>query len=204
MNLKSNFKSDLQKERKLAVLIDNYYHTQLKNYHFERIYDLKRQLQGIDLILAHKTSETTYYLDEKAQLDYINEDLPTFAFELDYQKKGETKLGWLFDEAKKTHFYALITAIYCDEPETFTSCKITVVNRQKLISFLKSRNIDNISLKSYIKDSENQQGKTIIKGLDPQIEGYLYFSKMNKAEMPTNLILKLDFLIDNGIAKRLA
>lgn len=203
MKLKSNFKSDLRKEQQLSVLLDSIYSEQLKNYDFERIADVKRQLQGIDIVLTHHKTKKTFLVDEKAQLDYLNEDLPTFAFELNYQKNKEPKIGWLFDVLKKTDIYALVTAIYSDEPNVFTSCKITFVNRKKLLTFLAARNISQRQLEIYQEKAQGQHGKIKIKELDSRLEGYLYLSTLNKAEMPFNLILKLDFLIDNGLAKRL-
>lgn len=203
MTQKSNFKTDLQKEQNLAVLLDAYYRKYLKHYHFKRISNLKQQLQGIDLILTHKVSKKEFLIDEKAQLDYLNNDLPTFAFELQYQKKGAIKQGWLFDTHKKTYFYALATAIYSDEPNIYASCKITWVNRKKLISFLENRAITENSLKYFVKNAIEKQGKVILEGLDAKTEGYLYYSTQNKAEKPINLILKLGFLVENGLAKRL-
>ncbi|MFH6603111.1 hypothetical protein ACEZ3G_06460 [Maribacter algicola] len=199
---KSTFQSDLKKEQRLSKLLDRYYGKHLKNYHFERIADLTRQMKGIDLIFTHKATAKTFLVDEKAQLDYVNEDLPTFAFELIYYKHGAVKKGWLFDQTKKTDFYTLVTAIYTDEPDTFTSCKLTFVNREKLISFLGSRNISRKSLESIIALNEENHSKLKLETLHPKKEGYLYFSKHNKAEKPVNLVLKLDFLIKNGMAKR--
>ena len=151
MKLKSNFKSDLRKEQQLSVLLDSIYSEQLKNYDFERIADVKRQLQGIDIVLTHHKTKKTFLVDEKAQLDYLNEDLPTFAFELNYQKNKEPKIGWLFDVLKKTDIYALVTAIYSDEPNVFTSCKITFVNRKKLLTFLAARNLSQRQLENIRK-----------------------------------------------------
>jgi len=202
MRLQSNFKSDLEKERKLAILLDQYYHKNLKNYAFERIEDLGRQMHGVDLILTHKATYEQFFVDEKAQLDYINEELPTFAFELCYSKSGNQRKGWFFDSDKRTHFYSLVTAIFSDEPETFTSCKITFVNREKLIAFLASKKITQDALNSKIQEHPEKKDKLEIAELHPKKEGYLYFSKKNKAEKPVNLILKLDFLIKKGIAKR--
>lgn len=204
MKLKSNFKSDLQKEQQLSVFLDGIYQKHLKHYYFKRKKDIKRQLEGIDLVFTHKKSQKEYYVDEKAQLDYLNDDLPTFAFELSFQKRGETKQGWLFDSSKKTNFYALITAIYSDEPNIFTSCKITFVNRHKLISFLESRKITQFTYEQYLEKDNLKHGKIEMVELNPKKEGYLYCSTQNKAEKPINLVLKLDFLTENGLAKRLA
>ncbi|CAM4148746.1 hypothetical protein ZORO111903_03675 [Zobellia roscoffensis] len=204
MPLKSNFKSDLEREQKLCVLLDRYYHQYLKQYSFDRVFEIKQQMEGIDLIFTHKDHGRKYTIDEKAQLDYINENLPTFAFELSYEKDGTLKEGWLFDTSKKTEFYALITSIYSDAPDVFTSCKITLVNRQKLLAFLVEKNITSSTLKKYVLPNKNMHGKIKIDELHHRKEGYLYASTKNKAERPLNLILKLDFLEETGIAKRLA
>ncbi|QLG45369.1 hypothetical protein [Costertonia aggregata] len=203
MDNKSSFKSDLEKEQKLALLLDTYYKENLNHYTFERVSDIAQQLAGIDVIFKNSATQQSYYLDEKAQLDYVNEDLPTFAFELCYQKNGKVKEGWLFDTAKKTDFYALVTGIYSDAPNTFTSCKITFVNRKKLIGFLKNRNIDKSVLDEYLTTYEGEQGKIELRELKAKTEGYLYFSNLNKVEKPINLILRLEFLLTNGLAKRL-
>ena len=200
--MKSTFLSDLEKERELATFLDDCYTKGLENYTFERIYDVKRQLSGIDLLFTHHQNGAVYAIDEKAQLDYINEALPTFAFELQYEKYGVLKNGWLFDTKKKTEFYSLITSIYSDEPKVFTSCKITFVNRAKLLQFLGERNITEKSLQNYINKKAAHRPKLEIAELNPRTEGYLYFSTQNKAEKPINLILKLDFLIENGVAQR--
>ena len=204
MPLQSNFKSDLEREQKLCILLDRYYRQYLKQYSFERVSHMKQQMAGIDLIFTRKTCGRTYSIDEKAQLDYLNENLPTFAFELSYQKNGILKEGWLFDTSKKTDFYSLITSIYADAPKEFTSCKITLVNRQKLIDVLTARSITLSSLKKYIVPDEELHGKIKISELNHRNEGYLYASTKNKAEKPLNLILKLDFLEETGVAKRLA
>ncbi|WP_276168645.1 hypothetical protein [Zobellia alginiliquefaciens] len=204
MPLQSNFNSDLEREKKLCSLLDRYYRQYLKHYSFERISKMPQQLAGIDLIFTHTSNGKKYNIDEKAQLDYINENLPTFAFELSYEKNGTLKEGWLFDSSKKTEFYALITSIYADAPGVFTSCKITMVNRQKLINFLKERSIVLSSLKKYILPDQNMHGKIKVDELHHRSEGYLFASTKNKAEKPLNLILKLDFLEEIGVAKRLA
>ena len=199
MNLKSNFKKDLEKEQRLQILLDCYYKTHLHNYTFHRESDLKKQLKGIDLVLTHRNTNISYNVDEKAQLDYINDDLPTFAFEISYFKSDKIRMGWLFDTKKETHFYSLVTAIYEDEPNKFTSCKITFVNRKKLLQFLSEKGIK----ENTFHHSDLVHGKKIIPQLHHRKQGYLYLSSNNKVEKPLNLILKLDFLIEVGIAKRL-
>lgn len=68
--------------------------------------------------------------------------------------------------------------MYSDEDGVYTSCNITFMNRKK-------------------------QGKINVNQLDAKTEGYLLFSTKNKSEKPVNLILKLDYLEQIGVAKRL-
>ncbi len=201
--MKSSFKKDLSREQELIPLLDSYYTKYLKKYGYRRVSGLKEQYRGIDLVLRHKILDKAYLVDEKAQLDYVNERLPTFAFELFYEKKGVRKKGWLFDASKKTQFYALVTSIFSDEVGLFTSCSITFVNREKLIQHLKDVTISQSRLEKVVSKQTNHDGKMSLEGLCPKKEGYLFFSTKNKAEKPVNLILKLDYLITIGVAKKL-
>jgi len=87
VGLQSSFKRNLRKEQQLSQFLDSIYQKHLKHYNFERVNVMKRQLQGIDLVLRYRGTQNEFLIDEKAQLDYLNDDLPTFAFELCYQKK---------------------------------------------------------------------------------------------------------------------
>lgn len=201
--MKSTFKSDLEKEKRLSQLLDSCYSKHLKQYSFVRVHEKEKQLDGIDLLFKNKKTKSIFYIDEKAQLDYVNENLPTFAFELNYVKNGAIKEGWFLDKNKKTDFYALITAIYEDEPTKFTSCIITFVNRIKLLDLLKLKGITKKTLLEKYRLTNLPHGKTVLKELNPYTEGYLYHSKNNKAEQPINLILRLDWLLINNTAKKL-
>ncbi len=201
--MKSKFKADLSKEKQLTPLLDHYYQKHLKHYCFERVSNFYKQLRGIDLILKDNRSKKQFFVDEKAQLDYINESLPTFAFELFYHKNGAQKQGWLFDITKKTQFYALVTGIYSDEDAVFTSCSITFVNREKLILRLDEIGLTKKRLERIIYKNLDMHGKLNLEQLHPKSEGYLFFSTKNKAEKPVNLVLKLDYLIRIGVAKKL-
>ena len=142
-------------------------------------------------------------------MDYLESDLPTFAFEISYLKNGQQKLGWLFDGKKITDFYFTITAITCtvyNVPESgFKSCKIFSVNRRKLILFLASRGLDFkriFEINEEIRQSTSED-RIKISELNSISEGKFFYSKKGKAEQPINLVLKLDFLIKNKVAKRI-
>ncbi|TAI47579.1 hypothetical protein [Flagellimonas allohymeniacidonis] len=201
--MKSSFRKDLEKEKRLSQLLDSYYTKHLKQYTFNRVLDKKEQLAGVDIMFRHKKRGRSYPIDEKAQLDYVNERLSTFAFELYYEKNSELKPGWFFDAEKKTEFYALVTSIFSDNPGQYTSCDITFVNRKKLITALEKKLVSAEKLKKLILPNLGFHGKMHLEALDPKFEGYVYFSSKNKKEKPVNLVLYLDFLHQIEVAKRL-
>jgi len=203
----TNFESDLSQEAILSKYLDQVYKN--KDLEFERIFDLNKQHQGIDIIMMVNSNE--YFIDEKAQLHYLNNDLPTFTFELSYLKNGEYRKGWLFDKNKLTEYYFLITGIILKKGKTkllvsddIESVKITSVNRGKLINHLALIGLGKDKLLEY--DSEirinKTNGKNPISELNPNSEGLIYFSEKYKEE-PINLQLRLNFLIKNNFAKEL-
>lgn len=198
--MKSTFKADLYKEKQLHPLLNDYYKN-LKNYTYQRVINLKQQKQGVDLVFKHKQKNTCYYIDEKAQLDYVNHSLPTFAFEILYYSKNQVKQGWLFDQDKITDFYALITAISTDPKNNFKACEIYFVNRKKLVALLQNHKLNQKALVNIAQKKPNSS-KICIPQLNPNTQGYLYASKSNKAEKPLNLILKLQWLQQTKVAKK--
>ncbi|GGI56912.1 hypothetical protein [Winogradskyella haliclonae] len=200
----SHFKRDLNKEQLLGEYLDTIYDN--LNLHFERNEDLNLQHRGVDLIYPKNDA---VFIDEKAQLDYLNKSLPTFTFELSYLKNGGQKLGWLLDENKLTTHYFLITGIYVEDKEDLTQgfkkCIITSVNRKKLLSHLELRNLSKKRLLEYDADLRNFEDKKLkneIEELCPKTEGLLYFSPQ-LSEQPINLQLRLKHLIEMGVAKQI-
>ena len=205
--MESNFEKDLSKEQMLGKYLDGIYPHILKGLNIQRISDDEQQHRGIDLVISHNGKE--YYIDEKAQLDYLEIDLPTFAFEITYIKDGEQRLGWVFDKSKLTHKYFAITGIFCNTekiPESgFKSCKITSVDRARLVNRLKSKGLDYERIMQINQEirSGTTENRIAVNELDERTEGYFYYSKSGKAEQPINIVLKLDFLIQSEAAKKI-
>ena len=202
----SKFQSDLAQEEILSKYLDKIYKE--KKIEFERIFDLDLQHQGIDLKIFVNSNQ--YLIDEKAQLHYINSELPTFTFELSYMKNNILKNGWLFDENKKTEYYFLITGIYLKENKTklktsddIKKLKITSVNRNKMIQHLDSIGLNISSLQKYDNHfrMNNSYGKNEITELDKYSEGLIYFSEQ-LVEKPINIQLRLEYLIQSEVAKK--
>ena len=201
----SFFKRDLKKEQLLGIYLDELYNK--IGLSLTRVTDLNSQLKGIDLVYTHHGNDV--FIDEKAQLDYLNNDLPTFTFELSYLKNDVKKIGWFLDDTKSTTHYFLITGIYANSKSNLSKgikkCKITSVNRKKLNEYLASIGLSNKKLITYDKDiraSNTKKNKTYITELDNRNQGCLYYSPQ-LSEKPINLQLRLEFLIQKNIAKRI-
>jgi hypothetical protein len=202
--LGSTFNNDLSKEMVLGTYLDKFYSKifQDSSYSIERIDNLKMQHQGVDLILDN--GKERFFVDEKAQLDFLNGKLPTFAFELSYLKDNYWRQGWLHDESKITNVYFLITEIMVEDKRDISkgveSFKVTGIYRDRLINFLNKKGLTSgrlSELENQVR-TEGKGGKIRIQELDFFKEGNINFS-IQKNEKPINLVLKLDFLIDNGV-----
>ena len=206
--MQNKFEEDLENEKILGNYLDKIYSEIFDSTKFNvtRVRDYHKQNSGIDIVINHLKSSQKFYIDEKAQLDYINQDLPTFAFETSYLKHGELKQGWLFDEDKITDYYFLITSILCNGQgisSGIKSVKIHSIDRMKFIQLLKGKGLTRSVIKRYdnqIRKSE-QNGSIAIKELNHLSEGKFYYSKAKKIESPINLVMKLSYLTKMGVAK---
>lgn len=199
----------MSKEKLLFKHLDSIYIEIFKSSRFSitRNQDINLQHLGVDLILSDGVKKI--YVDEKAQLDYLNHSLPTFAFEISYLKKKLWHKGWLMDKHKLTNIYFLITSIYTKQNDNLKSglkhIKLTGIYRDKLIKLLFSKGLSESKLYDIEKKirTKGNHGKINLDGLNPSTEGYIYFSKNNKNEQPINLVLKLKFLTNNFTGKTL-
>ena len=205
----SNFRQDLSREAQLGRSLDPCYERAFtaSDYQIRRVTDRSMQQKGVDLIL-HR-GDRQFFVDEKAQLDYLNKSLPTFAFELSYLKRGAWRTGWLLDPQKQTDIFFLITSIFPTDPSDLSRglqrVRVTGVYRRQLVNLLKNKGLDDHRLYEIDRDlrQQNLVGHQSISELNARKEGAVYFSKNNKNEQPVNLVLKLDFLIRSGVARDL-
>lgn len=204
----SDFNNDLKKEQILAEYLDASIYPQL-GMNYTRISDINSQYKGIDFIL--KENGGLVNVDEKAQLTYINKNLPTFAFEISYFKNEVLKEGWLNDKTKETEAYFLITGIQTKDrtdklihATNIHSCTIHRVNRQKLTDLMEQKGLSPSRLNAISEKlrAEKKHGKQAISELHGYKEGNLFFTHW-LPEKPVNLVLKLQFLIDAGVAKKI-
>jgi hypothetical protein len=179
---------DSNAEQELGKFLDKYFYPKA-GLHHTRVYDKYQQIAGVDVVLFH--NDKTKNIDEKAAMNYINRDLQTYAFEISFiNRAGVPSAGWLFDQSKKTDYYALVypSATTSDVAELtedkFTSAEIFLIKRQDIINYL-SNYIDTIyKIDSWMREN-GHNGRYEVPGT---IAFYMVMSGKLK-EAPINVII---------------
>ena len=194
--------SDMNAESELAEFLDENLYSQLLGegnfLSIERMAEKEQQLQGIDVIA--KTRSSVAYIDEKAQLYYINKDIPTFAFELQFLKNGRVIEGWFLNDNLKTGHYLLIwpfasvTDVKKLKKEDFTKLDALMISKGKLREELASLGLD----KETLAQRAFQLRRTRTYGkITTGIQGVYYFASdpSKYAEAPINIVVSKARLI---------
>lgn len=156
---------DMQAEQALAKFLDHHlYHELLRERKFasfQRVTSIAQQKQGIDIIA--RSADQVAFIDEKAQLHYINNTRPTFAFELEFYIKGRRIEGWFLNRSLKTTHYLLLWPNAKTEDLTvirdadFTVVEGIVISRQRIKKYLAQKGFDEDALKAKAEDLRSKR-----------------------------------------------
>jgi len=207
--IKSRRNDDMSAEAQLGIFLDTYLYSNFPHgasfSRIERIYDKDEQLAGVDVRFTDKDG-TVYDVDEKAQLYYLNKDLPTFAFEIQFLREGRETLGWLCNESLLTDLYLLIWPFATqDKPkgirwDQFTKADCLLVEKKKLLSLLKDEGLT--PKKMLEKASQLRKDGHVGKAAIPGVQGIYYYASDPKKyrEAPINIVVSKKRLLN--IAQR--
>tara|TARA_Y100000748_G_C15478352_1_gene481746 strand:- start:192 stop:836 length:645 start_codon:yes stop_codon:yes gene_type:complete len=202
---------DMVVEQEIAKFLDENFYMKVNNIKdFHRHTDRDTQLKGVDCRLIYKDNELI--LDEKAMSHYINQNLPTFAFELgSYQKSGYID-GWLIDDTKDTTHYLLIwitTIGPCEKKalifkEDIKKLECLLIGRQDIINYLDSHGFPREKL---IKKRDDILKQAKFGPIDKDYQtGFYFFNTSSLVEAPVNVIIKkpnlMSLKIDRWIVTR--
>lgn len=215
--MESKFLDDFNSEQLLAKWLDEYFYKKINLNEYEiktkfiserpiergRAREREAQKQGIDIVYKIKTNEVLL-VDEKAQLNYLNNPLPTFAFEVSYKRqngKNELAEGWFVDDDLETTHYLLIYP-HSDQVENqyeitdygqFSETELVLVEKSALKEKLQSIGIDSEVVKEKAMGMvETDTRKMTFDNLDDS-QVYLIKTK-NLAEEPVNVVIRKHIL----------
>lgn len=200
----SHFKRDKQHEELIAGWLDKYFYSKLNvsEVAHKRVEDgiskervKEAQKKGVDIILKDRDEEL-YFVDEKSQTTYLNNPLPTFAFEISYELNGVKRKGWLIDRSKKTSHYILVypTSETIDSYKELNNvddidfAEILLINKNKLMTELYNLGIDDKLLIESAEKLEIENKSVPIEGISKEFVGLFKSGKL--AEKPVNLVVK--------------
>ena len=89
----------------VSLFLDEHFYSGCQS--FERIFDKKEQIQGIDVVF--ELNGEKYICDEKAAIRYVNKNLKTFSLELSFiDRSGSVHDGWLIDKKKINNSFLFV------------------------------------------------------------------------------------------------
>lgn len=185
------YEEDLRKTKVVEKFLDKY----LYKGNQKRITDKKQQLAGIDVIYDGKK------IDEKAAINYMENQLETYSFELEFTDRyGNIRDGWFLDSGKVNDYYLLI---YLEGNPRLTN--IYDINQIEYILVRKDKIrelLNKIKIKKKIKSFKYKESKF---GLYQYLlycehENTRYKLKLKRSnkliEEPLNIIIPKSLLIE--------
>ena len=184
-------KRDSKVEEELSKFLDKYLYSAITK-DLVRYSDKSDQLLGKDVSFSLENMGNMI-VDEKAATHYINKDIPTFAFELSFLlSDGREVKGWLLDKDKVTEYYLLMWVnadkIWDMVMDDITKVEAILLNRNKLIDYLKSESYDEDKLnRANLKIRNNNLDGALGKKQDTSI---YFFSTQKLSEKPVNVVVR--------------
>lgn len=189
--------SDNKGEKAVANFLDKYFYP---NYttNFKRVNDYETQMKGIDIYFDYKEL-TNIAVDEKAMVHYVNKNLPTFAFEINFRSSnGNIVPGWFYVENKTTQYYLLcwIKAKIVKEftEDDISELEIVLIDRRRLFAMLEFFNMNKVNayqLANELRETNSSGPRNQLH----DIPFYFYYTT-HLTEKPINLIIKKPKLIE--------
>lgn len=109
--MKSARPQDMVAESVVAQYLDRYFYPVVMpaaSCDWVRVCDRESQLQGVDVRVA-LSGGRVLNVDEKAQVDYLKDPLPTFVLELGFiAANGEHRPGWFVNDELLTDLYLFV------------------------------------------------------------------------------------------------
>ena len=188
--------SDTSAENAVAGFLDRYFYPRYTR-NVTRYTDYDTQMSGVDVRFDYDQL-TNMLVDEKTVAHYVNKDIPTFAFEVNFLlRNGEVVEGWFFDEAKRTQYY-LLSWIWASRERGFTTddikkLDILIIERRAIREMLADYGVtEEVALERARQLRENGEA-----GVHDRISGrpFYYYYTTHLVEHPINIVIRKEKLI---------
>lgn len=203
MIIQSRRSDDMSAEAQLAHFLDTYLYSNFPNGDsfscIERVDDKAEQLAGVGVRFTGKNG-AVYNVDEKAQLYFLNKDLPTFALEIQFLREGIETCGWLCNDSLKTDLYLLIWPFATqDTPKNidwgqFTKADCLLVEKKRILCLLEEVGLTPERMLE--EASRIRKLGCIGKVTIPDVKGIYYYASdpQKYREVPINIVVSKEKL----------
>ena len=191
---KSKFYEDKRKEELFGNWLDNHFYIRMigKYKSITRNSDATLQKRGVDVIIETNGGKTIY-IDEKATLQYINKNIPTFAFEI--RNTTSSAQGWLYNPNYVTDYYLLAWPNATDESipnaESFFNTEVMSIKRSGVVQLLVDNGLTEGRILDLVQQYQSRLSETnkfeIASGITLNFNQFL-------AERPINVVVKKNIL----------
>ena len=190
-------KQDYQSEKAVADFLDAYFYPN-QTTRFHRFESLNHQLKGIDVQFDFESCKQLL-VDEKTAAHFVNKNIPTFAFEIDFiGSDNQLKTGWLLDSEKSTQAY-LLSWIWAKKEkhyavEDIEYLEVVLIQRSAIIDLLKRHDVDELRLKRISQEMRSTQNY----GAHFKHPSRPFYFSLTKhlVEKPCNVIIHKNKLIE--------
>lgn len=190
-------KQDYQSEKAVADFLDAYFYPN-QTTKFHRFESLNHQLKGIDVQFDFE-SYKQLIVDEKTAAHFVNKNIPTFAFEIDFiGSDNQLKTGWLVDSEKSTQAY-LLSWIWAKKERNFEFndieyLEIILIQRAVIMDLLKKHGVDESRLNRVSK--KMRQGNLYGPRYKHRSRPFYFNLTKHLAEKPCNVVIHKSKLIE--------
>lgn len=193
----SHRKRDSRVEKEISKFMDEqFYSNKVKD--FIRFEDLDNQLKGKDVSFTLGKLKNIL-VDEKAQSQYINKNLPTFAFEISFiRSSGDWTLGWLFDTTKENNYFILIWPFASKDwnitKEDIIKLDCLLIDKLKIQKFLEK---EGFNINTMLEEEKRIREHKLSGKINNSVSKYVYFYKTDHlSEKPVNIVIRKEKLIE--------
>lgn len=197
-------KSDSAAEVEIGKFLDaRFYPSHVTK--FVRYTNVETQMLGIDVTFDYAKIENML-VDEKAAAHYVNKNLPTFAFEVNFLTSSNQLVdGWFFDKNKTTQYY-LLSWIWATKDKAFlvddiTKLEILIINRQSIINMLAKYGLTQAQVAEISKEIRRKGDFGAYHKTNDK--PYYFFYSPQLSEKPINIIIRKDMLSKLALGKHL-
>lgn len=194
---------DMKGEHVVADYLDTYFYPTWTTS-TTRNYDVKTQVKGVDITVTSKKGYK-FVIDEKAAIKWANNNLQTFALEIDsVNGRGELYNGWFMDATAINDYWLFVwldvTTGRLDSKDDIKTATVSLVKKTDMYEFLQRKGVHSEDIKqkaAEVRTMVGMLGKYYMNNGRNKIKGFKITLQTDNWEQATNILVRKDDIINS-------